>query len=240
MLANLIKKFILNFGYDIRKKTNFNDFYKKYLTKNKIVVFDVGAHQGESIIRFQKLFKNPEIHSFEPQLNLFQKLIINHKKKTNFINNFALGDKSKIEKFYYTNETSAASFSQPNKNSKLFKNIMLKNRKKLLSKVDEVRISTLDEYVFLKKIDFIDILKIDVQTYEDNVLKGSLKNIKENKINFIELEISFGDMYEKKLSFYEIESLLYPYGYRLFAINNHGDLYNQRYLQLEAVYKLAV
>ena len=47
-------------------------------------------------------------------------------------------------------------------------------------------------------------------------------------------------MYQKNLSFYEIECLLHPYGYKLFAINNYGDLYNQKYLQLDAVYKLNV
>ena len=77
----------------------------------------------------------------------------------------------------------------------------------------------MDEYVRQNQIDFIDILKIDVQGYEDQVLKGGINTIK-NKIKIIELEIIFIDYYEKKTCFSDIENILKPLDFELHTISS--------------------
>ena len=50
------------------------------------------------------------------------------------------------------------------------------------------------------------------------------------------MEICFSDIYEKTLSFFSIESVL-SNNYRLFGLNNHGNLYQNLFI-LDALYKL--
>ena len=75
------------FGYNITKSVNFYKInrtldraIKSVIKKNDPIIFDIGAHEGESIDRFKNLFENPTIHSFEPQTQIFEKLR-NKKKK---------------------------------------------------------------------------------------------------------------------------------------------------------------
>jgi hypothetical protein len=78
---------------------------------------------------------------------------------------------------------------------------------------------TLDRYVNLNKIKKIDILKIDVQGYEINVLKGGKKSLKKDMIKFIELEIIFNDYYERNVKLHEIDSIMCKNNFNLFDIN---------------------
>ena len=63
-----------------------------------------------------------------------------------------------------------------------------------------VDVNTIDNYCKTNEIEFIDILKIDTQGYEENVLLGATNMIKNKKIKFIELEIIFFDIYNETLS----------------------------------------
>ena len=92
----------------------------------------------------------------------------------------------------------------------------------------EVQVETVDAYVKKNNIKKINLLKIDVQGFEDEVLKGAQETLKLNKIDIIEIELIVGNMYEKTLSFNEIENLIYPYNYKLFAITNHHSV-NQHF-----------
>ena len=71
-------------------KHNSFDAIHTYLLKNllnidnEILVFDVGANEGDSIKRFRNLFTNLQIHSFEPTEDLYKKI----KKNFNLSNLF--------------------------------------------------------------------------------------------------------------------------------------------------------
>ena len=56
---------------------------------------------------------------------------------------------------------------------------------------------------------------------EDKVLSGSLKQLENKKINFIELEIMLDEVYEKTMSFYEIENILKD-NYKLYGVDYQG------------------
>ena len=86
-------------------------------------------------------------------------------------------------------------------------------------------------------------MKIVVQGFEDEVLKGAQETLKLNKIDIIETELILGNMYEKTLSFNEIENLIYAYGYKFFALVNHqnfdrnsDNLINRPNLQFDVIY----
>ena len=68
------------------------------------VIFDVGAHHGESVEYFREIFNTPRIYSFEADKASFQ--ILNSKKlQKNFVYNLAVTDLND-EVFFYRNTIS--------------------------------------------------------------------------------------------------------------------------------------
>ena len=80
-----------------------------------------------------------------------------------------------------------------------------------LSKKFQLKI-TLDNFIDKKKIENIDILKIDTEGYELNVLKGLKKN--HYKIKIIYFEHHYDDMIEKNYKFSDVKKILDEYGFK--------------------------
>jgi len=243
-----IKKIIHNllrfFGYEILslKYKQFEKTWPKILVKKSqnILIFDVGANAGQSITKYLKIFPSATIHSFEPVEKECKKILKKFQVNKNIIiNNCAVGEKNDKKEFYIAAGTTHSSFHKilPDttwlkKRSKQ-KNI---NQNEYMKEKKVVSVKTLDNYALDKKIKFIDILKIDTQGYENKVLEGS-KNLLENKkIHYIQLELIFSDIYEKKIFFYDVEKYLIPNGYELFSLSNPGNLHDDFVFQVEAVY----
>ena len=231
-MKKILQNLFIFFGYSLIKKKNFEKLYRtldqsiKYLIKkDNPIIFDVGAHTGETIERFRKLYNKSIIHSFEPQVDSFQKLKKFSDDKT-VLNNFALGEKSEIKKFYINKNDSTSGFYK-------FTDKMFADHNNYSK---DIQIKTLDQYVEERNVENIDILKIDVQGYEDNVLKGAIKTLT-NKIKILELEIIFIDYYEKKSSFYNLESIIKPLGFELYTISSPVlDESDDRLKWLDAIY----
>ena len=62
--------------------------------------------------------------------------------------------------------------------------------------------------------------------YEDKVLEGSLNSLKNNKIKAIVTEIMFDNVYEKHLSFSDIEKYLIPNNFVFSALEPNGGFRN--------------
>ena len=69
-----------------------------------------------------------------------------------------------------------------------------------------VKLYLLDDYLDSKKIDKIDLLKIDTEGHEYYVLKGSIKSLA--KIRFVYFEHHYDDMLDKGYNFSEINNFL--------------------------------
>lgn len=182
---------------------------------NNLCFFDVGAHIGQSAIRFKKKFKTCTIHCFEPYEQSYNKLIANTKKQTNIIyNNIGLSSESNFKNLYVNEKTETSSFY--NLNNNYFDNDKTKS---LLIK--KCKIDKLDNYVESKNINKIDYLKIDVQGEEYPVLVGSENTIKNNMISFIEVEIILNDYYLRKYNnFSKVVNFMEIYNYKLLNLNN--------------------
>lgn len=201
--------FILSF-FDFFHKKKIVDFFKKKKIVYFETFFDVGAHHGESIKLYLKNFQIDKIYSFEPSQNNFHvlKKKINLKQFKNtkiFIENFALGEKSKNEILWQTNETSSSSINKINKNSKYYKKkrffLQLDYEKKL-----NIRQLKLRDYIKENKIAKLDLMKIDTEGYEYFVMLGADEFLKDFK--YIVFEHHYDDMIKKKYKFSEISKLL--------------------------------
>ena len=80
-LKIIIQKLISLIGYQFVKNKNFRKLYRtlddsliQLVLSPEPLIFDVGAHEGETISRYRKIFKNSTIHSFEPQSKSFERL----------------------------------------------------------------------------------------------------------------------------------------------------------------------
>ena len=133
--------------------------------------------------------------------------------------NYAIGKKSERLDFYINKIDLTNSLSKLNTKSIYlkFKNFILKNKEKPPSK--KINVKTLDSLCSKKKINKIDILKIDVEGHEYDVLLGSKKIIK--NVNVILIEIQKNKMYKnysqkkiykflKKNNFELIQSFNFP------------------------------
>ena len=214
MIKKLVLLFLSFFDYLYQKKII------KFLKKNGLskinLIFDVGAHKGESINLFLKNMTVKNIISFEASPLNFKFLEINkknlEKKFPNTkitIENIALGSDDKIIVFNQFNESSSSTMNDINQESKYFKrkfNLLNFRNKKNIYKSFKLKTETLDNYMKKNNFDKISFLKIDTEGYEYEILKGLKKRIK--FIDTIMFEHHYDNMIVKKYTFSEINFFL--------------------------------
>ena len=197
--------------FDFFQQKKVFKFLKKKITKNSIL-FDVGAHHGETIQNFMKNFQYDQIHSFEASsinFDILKNKISNKDDKKLFINNFGLSDDRKILNINQSKDSASSTLSEINPLSKYYKKkariLGVSDRSNYVHKL-EVKLITLDDYIFSKKIEKIDLLKIDTEGHEYYVLKGASNNL--SKIKYIYFEHHYDDMLNKGYKFSNINNFL--------------------------------
>ena len=210
MLIKNFFNFLSNFHY--------NSIYKYSKNLNFEIMIDVGSHQGEFISRFLYFKEIKKFFCFEPNNILYKKLRKKYKSnKKILIFDYALGKDQSNKKLFLSNLSYNSTMSSFNKNSKYlrFKNLILKDNKN--KKYKTIKQKTFDK-VFENRNIKNSFLKIDVEGYEYDVLKGASKKIKDAK--YILIEHQFSDQYHnnfnkvKKLlikhKFINIKNFYYP------------------------------
>ena len=150
-------------------------------------LIDVGSNKGQFSLMTRKFFPNIMIHSFEPQIE-----ILNLQKKvlgTNNINyyNFALGREKKELELYITKRKDSSSVLRP---------ILSNNKNYIINEKKKISVKKLDELLDFKSIEKPSIIKLDVQGYELEVLKGSENTL--DYIDYVIAEISSTEIYENQ------------------------------------------
>jgi hypothetical protein len=84
---------------------------------------------------------------------------------------------------------------------------------------------TLDEFCRNKRINCIDILKLDIQGGELRALKGAARLLSERRIRLVYAEVLFVHIYQGQAWFDDLAAFLRSAGYSLF------DLYNFVYTE---------
>ncbi len=234
-MKKLLKNIFKKFGFEISripdekemKNLSFDEIFKKIIKNNKPIIFDIGANKGQSIERFLKVNNNAVIHSFEPNKDEFDLLKKKYNNNKNIkLNNIALGEKKSRKYFNITEHSANSSFLELNKDTnwiKLRSSQLNVDKENYIKKKIEVDIETLDTYCNQNLIEKIDIVKIDTQGYEEQILIGCKEMIESQKIDALEIEITFSSVYEKYVCFSDIEKYLVPNNYRLSGIRLHNN-----------------
>ena len=204
------------FDFFYKRKVIFG--LKKLLGYDVKVIFDVGAHNGESILLFNKNFNFFKVYTFEPLQTNFLKLKINTKKieeKIIYLN-CALGDKKENRTIKEMVETSSSTLNDINEKSIYYKKKKFflgvsENKKMFVEK--KVSIDRAINIIKKFKIDKIDLLKIDTEGYELNVLKGFDVNI--DIVKVIIFEHHYDLMISKNYTYRDINRYLVNKGFHL-------------------------
>ena len=151
--------------------------------QNKIIFCDIGCNRGVFSKRILEYLPDIEIIGFEPQLS-------NHKYLDRLSNNknfsyrkVGLGDKIEKRLFSEYGNDGLSSFAELDENYSYGSHLLGQNKVKEY----HASISTLD-HEFLDSVKKL-FLKIDVQGYELNVLKGSQKLFEKGQVNGIIIEL---------------------------------------------------
>ena len=206
----------------IIKLINVFDLYterKIFLKLNQLLgkdikqVIDVGAHQGEFIIKLGKLFYIKNAFSFEPNPEIFKILNnnTNDLQNKNILKTFnlGLGEINKTEILNVNIESSSSSINKLNEESNYFiRKYRVLNffKNKKITRPVQIKIEKLSNILNKYEVNQIDLLKIDTEGYELSVLKGVINNLKNIKV--IYFEHHFDDMIIKKYKLSDIHSLL--------------------------------
>lgn len=175
LTLNNYNDFLVYYGIDNQNKGKIYE-----LVKEGFHVFDVGTNIGEVILNIAKRANKGIVHGFEPVPYNFNKVSnnISLNSFTNIIlNNLALSDKNETLFFDDEEVKGHSGLISMNKNK-------IRNSK-------EVKAITFDSYVEDNNILRMDFVKIDIEGFELNFLKGAEQSIKKfEPILFMEVDDS--------------------------------------------------
>lgn len=214
-------------GFSIASSYIVHSLYN--IDHNISTVIDVGANKGQYALASKHFYPEAIVHSFEPVPACFEKLKLNTRNISNLnIYNMALGSTEAKIKFYQ-NAYSHASSALPISNYQKENVPETRNTKEI-----DVMVTTLDNFIFSTPLSSPILLKMDVQGYEMEVLKGGKKFI--SQVDYILLETSFTPMYENEPLFDDLHTYLKSEGFELLAPLDFLRK-NDKILQMDVLYK---
>jgi len=214
------------------RRTPFN-YVLSHIANHEIkTLLDVGANIGQFGIDMRLAGFQEQIVSFEPGRAAFDQLTKNAKKYQPWrAFNVGLGS-TETSKFLNISGNDGLSSSLLT-----METIHLQSFPKSLTVgVEEVQLSTLDKQFQILKLNPLNtLLKIDVQGYEMEVLRGAKNTLSE--IPFCYLEISLIPLYKEEVTFLPMLNFLLDAGHSMIDIFRGIESNTGRLLQVDVLTK---
>ena len=196
--------------------------------KTPETIIDIGSNKGQFILLIEKIYPNKNIYSFEPIKEMIDKQKKFFSYKNNIIfHNIALGSSTTLKEFLITTRMDSSSF---------LKIVSDKNKSKNYDIVENrnIQINTLDNLLINEKISHPVLIKIDVQGYELEVLRGANNLLK--KTDYLLLEVSKNEMYQNQ----PIEKVIVEYlknlNFDILKSNNWSKIQNTNFYQRDIIF----
>lgn len=196
---------------DIGKKLFFNGTFEseeiqtcKSLINTDDIILDIGGNIGFHSVHFSQYSPKGLVYSFEPSPDTFKILSKNCKPFQNIHPiNIGIGSSEGQAEFHYASDHAYSGFKDTGKKSIL--------------NTEKLPIKRLDTWVRENALERIDFIKIDVEGFEEHVLKGMPEVISKHKpVIFIEISPTKNQTENPQ----EIFNSLIKYGYEAFFIQN--------------------
>jgi FkbM family methyltransferase len=173
-------------------------------------IIDIGAAAGETCLRFSQSLPEAEIIGFEPIRKTFKRLEDNTKNFANIkVFNIALGKEKGVSSINIMDRITSSSIYPSQANSNFDGNQYFN-----ILETEPINIESLDHFGYRDKS--IALIKIDVQGFELEVLKGALNTLLNT--HFILVELQNHEIYIGAPRYYEIDAFLREVGFELFDI----------------------
>lgn len=212
-LRLILEKLLLLKGFSLIPLDASIDFQRNILiNKFKINrIIDVGVNEGQFSLLIRKNFKKIPITAFDPDPRIMEAI---KKLKLNYhtFYNIGLGDKNETMSFnLWPIKGGSSSFKTLSKDGEewtYFKNSEIP--------IVNAKIKRLDSYKFNEDKIY---LKIDVQGFEMEVLRGS-ENLLTNKIKVIEIEVPALEIYNNSSNLLQVHEFLINNSFQLSSIHS--------------------
>tara|TARA_A100001015_G_scaffold300267_1_gene385466 strand:- start:34 stop:789 length:756 start_codon:yes stop_codon:yes gene_type:complete len=209
ILSFLIKRTIIYIDILIHRKRIRNFLINTDLKINTI--FDVGSNDSDYSLLFNQIYPNAEIYAFEPNPYLIEIAL----KKTKQFQNIkiipkAVGNLNSLTALNIDQNSSlTTSLAVANKNSTTYKikKFLYGNKAEKKTTIEIIKLDS-----FIKSDNCPDFVKIDVEGFEEKVLKGLTNNL--TNIKLVMIEFHFDKLY-KEYSTLSIHKLLTKNNFKL-------------------------
>lgn len=228
-------------GYDIVKyhqtyvvghfdEENLQGEYPWLKNLNFKTILDIGANEGQFADKMHSLFSETMIYSFEPIPEAFDQLEKNFKDIEQIKGfNLALGDAAGEITFNKNESTASSSFLEMTDTHTESFDFAVK------TSPITVKVDTLDNVMSREKTDLPMLIKIDVQGFEEKVIKGGMDTIK--KADMVICEVSFTELYKGQLLFDDTYQLFKDMGFSYAgSIEQLRSPDTNRILQADAIF----
>lgn len=178
-------------------------------------VLDIGANRGQFAREARSFFPSAEIHCFEPLPDMLvelQELKTRTHDSNLIIHPGALGAKNEmVEMFLHTEHPPSSSLLRTTRECEMYFPKVTEQR------TISVQVQRLDDILAAYTLISPVLMKMDVQGFEESVLKGASNTML--VVDAIIIEISLDGLYEGQPSFFDIVSIL-----RKFDLEYAGNL----------------
>jgi len=194
-------------------------------------VIDVGANVGQFAVAASRLFDGAHIFSIEPDPTTAEVLRENTKGESGIvISVVALGESVGEAKFFVNRDSQVSSLLQ------LGDDRVRAFPESTVERELNVQLSTLDALFGDRGLEKPILVKIDVQGFEDRVIRGGQKFL--SQVDWILIEVSFAELYQGELDFQGILRLLKENGFEfLRPMNFHTSPLTGEIIEMDALFR---
>jgi FkbM family methyltransferase len=174
------------------------------------VILDVGAHHGWFFHCWLDWCPQAEVHAFEPTAESFAQMqaLYGHDRRAHLVPQAVGSQPGELKLHILSDSQVSNSLLKPNSDS--WRDIHYTT-----GAISErtVPVTTLDTYCSSQAIGSVHLLKIDVQGYELEVLRGAVQTLP--RVSYVFVEAGIKPLYEGAPSFAEICGFMGEHGFHL-------------------------
>jgi FkbM family methyltransferase len=190
------------------------------------VILDVGGGTASTAVIFSKYFPNIPIYIFEPLEENFNIILKTAQKNAHWIPvNKAVGSQIGTTNINIAHRSTASSLLEMNASTEGYGDMLV------LQKKETIKITTLDSEV--PDNQQVIILKMDVQGFELEVLKGAIQTLQRTAI--VVMEVNNHDGYKGAPTYYDLDSFMRLNGFVLYDIVPNAH-FNGKLQDWDAIY----
>jgi FkbM family methyltransferase len=180
------------------------------------VIFDVGAHVGTWTLLSKSILPEATIHAFEPLPHHVDELERNIATLSGvYVHKIGLGSHRHVAEMRITNRSDASSILELTAHAEVTYGL---SEVKLLA----IQVETIDGLIEKGAAPLPDLIKLDVQGFEIEVLRGAQYALR--RCAWVICEVSFEEYYAGQPLFHDVAKLMGECGFRVHAFSHATPL----------------